>query len=439
VAQADHDPYCYVVANPSLNTTLLARVAKYDFNSATNETSIGSTGTEKTDSITFQPGTGVLYGVNTLSGARPELDRRGYLGVYDLATGAFSQRPSAIGFGDGSLGSLNLYDVSGLSFDPATGYLYAAHVRTGSATSYDLLIRLDPATGAHVENAFGANVDYVVIEPLAAYPALNDIDDLAFDPGDGQLYAIANNSTTGDRLVRVNKATGATTDVGAFGIAEVEGLSFDPHGQLWATAGGVDGTPANKLYQVDKTTGAATQPRTLDNSSNYEALACLYPPGTNPAPTATPTVPAPTPTVPAPSPVPDVSARLFLPLAANAAAPGSPSPVPTPTPAPPPVVITRLVYDPAGNDSSGEYVQLANRGSAPVTLTGWTLRDRGGSVYTFPAFTLQPGASVRVWNQSGQNNNSNLYWGLNRAVWDNSGDTATLRDASGALVAEYRY
>jgi hypothetical protein len=276
-AQANHDPYCWAVGYPSVNNTLLTRITKSDANAATNEASIGATGTEKTDAIAFQPGTGVLFGVNSLAGARPENDRRGYVGTYNLSTGAFTAFANPIGFGDGRMGSLNIYDVSGLSFDPVTGYLYGSHVRTGSSTSADLLFRIDPATGRLVENAFGLNVDYVEMTPIPAFQALSDVDDIAFDPTDGTLYGIINNSTVGDRLVRVNKSTGALTDVGAFGIGEVEGMDFDPHGRLWVTAGVTDNSTAYYLYEVNKATGQASSPHRLDNTTNYEALGCLKP------------------------------------------------------------------------------------------------------------------------------------------------------------------
>ncbi len=290
LALADHDTFCYLVGD---GTHVLTRVTKADFNAATNETTLGPTGTGKTDGITLQNSTGTLFGVDTdMSGAT------GHLGTFNLSTGDFTPRASALGSGNGSLGTVAFYDVSGLSFDPNTGALYATHVRTGTGAP-DVLFQVNPATGVRVANAFGPGVDYVPLNPLPAFPSLSDVDDIAFDPSTGVLYGIINNSTSGDRLIQINKTTGAITDVGAFGIGEVEGLSFDPHALLWATAGGVSGTEANKLYAVNKATGAASSPRPLDNSSNYEALACLVgalgptaTPTNTPTNTATPTATA---------------------------------------------------------------------------------------------------------------------------------------------------
>jgi hypothetical protein len=286
---ADHDNYCYAVANPAANVTLLTRITKADFNPATNETAIGNTGTEKTDAIAFQLDTGVLYGSNVLMGSRLEADRRGYIGTYNLSTGQFTQRANPVGYGQGAVGRQNLYDMSGMAFDLETGHLYATHVRTTSGHP-DLLFRVDVATGRVVTNAFGINRDYVLMSFLPDYPSLQFVDDIAIDPSDGQMYAVVNNGTIGDRLARVNKLTGTMVDVGPFGIGEVEGMDFDPHGQLWVTAGVTDNSPQYYLYQVNKTTGAASNPRALSKSSNYEALGCMTSPGSvAPSPTSTAT------------------------------------------------------------------------------------------------------------------------------------------------------
>jgi hypothetical protein len=286
-AGADHDHYCYAIGG--LSSPVLVQIEKANFDPDTNETVIGATGTAKSDSLTVQPGTGVLYTVNTL--LPQQTHQTGYLGTLNLATGAFTARPSALGTADGPLGEMAVYDVSGLSFHPTTGELYAVHVRFQSGQNlYDLLFKVNLTTGQFIPNAFG-NDDYLVLGPLAGFPNLSDMDDIAFDPVTGTLYGIANRSHNDDRLVIINTTTGALTDVGAFGIGEVEGLSFDLHGNLWATASSVAGTEANQLYEVNQATGAASNPRPLDDSYNYEGLGCLT---DDPAWGITPTAPTPT-------------------------------------------------------------------------------------------------------------------------------------------------
>ncbi len=257
---------CYLLGDADQRLTW---VSLADRDSRTNETTIGRSYTAKTDSIALHPGTGVLFGVNVLM---PRL--LGYLGEFDLTTGAFHPRLNDLGDGQGPLGTLHFYDVSGLAFDPATGWLYASQIIVGPGVP-DVLFRVDPGTGRTVLGAFG-EADYVVLHPLPEFPELSDVDDIAIAPATGHLFGNVTIWRDGVRLVKLDKVTGALTDVGAFGIGEVEGLAFDPRGRLWATAGSAPrGDAANALYAVDPATGAASDRHPLDNSGNYEALACL--------------------------------------------------------------------------------------------------------------------------------------------------------------------
>ncbi|ABY36158.1 MAG TPA: hypothetical protein DEF43_20020 [Chloroflexus aurantiacus] len=107
---------------------------------------------------------------------------------------------------------------------------------------------------------------------------------------------------------------------------------------------------------------------------------------------------------------------------------------------PPNVSITYIEYDPPGNDLEGEFVVITNASHETVDLTGWTLVDEGNKhTYTFPAFTLAGGAEVKLWTKSGTDDAANLYWGARRPIWNNTGDSAILRDANGNLVSRYTY
>jgi len=107
------------------------------------------------------------------------------------------------------------------------------------------------------------------------------------------------------------------------------------------------------------------------------------------------------------------------------------------------VKIAHIQADAPGNDSenpNGEWVEIVNEGSAAVNLEGYSLKDEANHIYTFPAFTLQPGAAVRLYSGQGQDDASSLYWGLvGEAVWNNGGDSAFLRDGEGNLVDSYSY
>lgn len=72
-------------------------------------------------------------------------------------------------------------------------------------------------------------------------------------------------------------------------------------------------------------------------------------------------------------------------------------------------------------------------------MMNWTLRDIANHVFTFPTFSLAPNATVRVWTKSGTNTSTDLYWGSGAAIWNNTGDTAYLRDSVGTPVDTYTY
>ena len=98
--------------------------------------------------------------------------------------------------------------------------------------------------------------------------------------------------------------------------------------------------------------------------------------------------------------------------------------------------------DAAGNDNENlndEYVTLTNRGESPLDLEGWIVADEAGHRYEFGAVTLDPGASLRLHTGSGEDTGTDVYWGRSGAVWNNDGDTVTVRAANGTVVAERSY
>lgn len=102
------------------------------------------------------------------------------------------------------------------------------------------------------------------------------------------------------------------------------------------------------------------------------------------------------------------------------------------------VHFTRVYYNSPGSDRGSnsslnhEWVRVKNTTSKTKTLTGWTIRDRSHHVYKFPTFTLKSGKSVTLHTGTGKNTKTNLYWGQSWYIWNNSGDKATLKTATGA-------
>ena len=257
---------CYTVPDSggaNGGNDLLTIVDRLDFNPVTNETNAGTgTGTYNIEAIAMSPG-GTLYAADA-----------GQLGIIDVnaASATYGEFDSTgfvpFGSGTGSAGTVSFSDVDGLTFDPFSGLLYGASRRTAD----DALIVIDPSNGAAIQDSFGANVDYVLMPAVAG---LDDVDDIAIDPTDGTLYGIMNDGGAGDRLVIINKTTGATSDLGVIGPTDMEGFGFGDDGTLW----GVDGSAPYALWEVDKTGATpgslATNPRPLDNGADYESVECV--------------------------------------------------------------------------------------------------------------------------------------------------------------------
>ncbi len=110
-----------------------------------------------------------------------------------------------------------------------------------------------------------------------------------------------------------------------------------------------------------------------------------------------------------------------------------------------PVVIHEIYYNSPGPDRgsnaslNAEWVQLHNSSGHPVTLTHWTLTDRAGHIYTFGTYRLKASGSVKIHTGKGGNTQANRYWGHSWYIWNNNGDGATLKNASGAVVSRCSY
>lgn len=88
-----------------------------------------------------------------------------------------------------------------------------------------------------------------------------------------------------------------------------------------------------------------------------------------------------------------------------------------------------------------EYAELVNRGTAPIDVSGWTL-DAGdrGQTFTFPqGTTLAVGQVIRVYTDEVHAETGGFKFGIRRSVWNDRGDRASLRDASGATVSVFAY
>jgi hypothetical protein len=122
-------------------------------------------------------------------------------------------------------------------------------------------------------------------------------------------------------------------------------------------------------------------------------------------------------------------------LALTVAAPASPAQAASKG-----VRIITVQYDSPGSDRgsneslNAEWVRIKNTGKKPRKIGGFTLSDETGYTYTFAKRTLKPGQSIRVRTGKGEDKKANKYWGRGWYVWNNDGDTATLRTGKGKTV-----
>jgi hypothetical protein len=111
------------------------------------------------------------------------------------------------------------------------------------------------------------------------------------------------------------------------------------------------------------------------------------------------------------------------------------------------VQFSRINYDSPGKDTRSnaslvaEYVRLTNRSPFAVNISRWTLVDKSGHKFTFPNHTLAAHKTVYVHTGRGTNGRNpagkpdapHLYWNSGNYVWNNDGDTATIRSGSGRV------
>lgn len=99
-------------------------------------------------------------------------------------------------------------------------------------------------------------------------------------------------------------------------------------------------------------------------------------------------------------------------------------------------------YDSPGNDNltlNEEFFVLQNVSSEPQALGRLTASDAASHTYHFPDRVLTAGATLTVRTGSGVDTATVLHWGSDSAIWNNGGDTLTIRDKDGGVVLVYRY
>jgi hypothetical protein len=116
---------------------------------------------------------------------------------------------------------------------------------------------------------------------------------------------------------------------------------------------------------------------------------------------------------------------------------------------------TLIQYDsPSHPDTSrtssvnGEVVRIYNNSTFTTNLGRYTLRDAQGHVYTFPSHQIGPKRTVYIHTGKGKDgfkpdgktrDSTRRYMNRGFHIWNNTGDTATLRSATGRTYDSCRW
>jgi len=108
--------------------------------------------------------------------------------------------------------------------------------------------------------------------------------------------------------------------------------------------------------------------------------------------------------------------------------------------------ISYIYYNPPGKDTltnthiNKEYIRIHNSGTHSKAIGGWTIRDTSHHVYKFASsYRLCAKCTVTVHTGRGTDTRGKKYWGYRNYVWNNTGDTATLKNASGTVRDRCHY
>jgi hypothetical protein len=223
------------------------------------QTVIGSTSLFSVEAMAIDPINKTLY-----------VTSEDTFGIISPLTGGFTFI-SKVGSVNGAVGTKNINDIDGLTYDVTNNILWGSN-RSGTEQdgNDDYIFQLDPATGIPIANAFGAGIGYLIIDTPE-----DDLDDLAMHPN-GTLYAISNAGSTGNqRLITINKTTGAYTTIGDYGLQDVEGLTFTNSSQMMATTGN-GGTNRNEIHSIDATNANSAFIASFLTARDVEACACRH-------------------------------------------------------------------------------------------------------------------------------------------------------------------
>lgn len=104
--------------------------------------------------------------------------------------------------------------------------------------------------------------------------------------------------------------------------------------------------------------------------------------------------------------------------------------------------IYSLHYNAYGNDNenlNNEYITFRNKCFHSIDVSGWIISDNTSKIFIFPEMKVGAKEKLTVHSGSGENNQTNIYWNNNYAIWNNDGDVVEVWDSKGKKMIEYQY
>jgi hypothetical protein len=107
--------------------------------------------------------------------------------------------------------------------------------------------------------------------------------------------------------------------------------------------------------------------------------------------------------------------------------------------------IYEIWYNSPGPDYGGnvslnnEWVKLHNTSGVSISLAHWTLRDKAGHVFVFGSYTIKAHGYVTIHTGHGSGTQTDRYWNHSWYIWNNTGDTAILRNQHGITIGSCTY
>ena len=121
------------------------------------------------------------------------------------------------------------------------------------------------------------------------------------------------------------------------------------------------------------------------------------------------------------------------------------------------LILTEVMFNPAGSENFNEFIEIYNRGDAPIDLSGYTISDGVGSDEIITAgngLILEP-SQYGIILDNGYFDNSTQYDSIipqdaliltingvtfgSRGLLNSAPETVTISTAAGSVAAEYRY